>query len=138
MPCQGVVCPLGARCDADTDRCVADRCFGVACPTGSACVAGVCLRVPPPDAGLRDVPVGRDVGPVADVPRTIDGGTRPMDAGADGGELLVEAPDQGCVCRAGPVRAAPGRTVGLATLLAGAMLLRRPRRRRAVHRTVDG
>lgn len=131
MACQGVMCPLGARCDADANRCVADRCFGVACPTGSACVDGVCLRVPPPDAGFRDVPVLRDAAPVTDVPRPIDGGARPMDAGVDAGEILVEAPGEGCACRAGPESAAPGRTVGFAGLLAGAILARRRRRRRA-------
>ena len=127
MPCQGVTCPLGARCDDASNRCVADRCFGVACPSGSTCVEGLCQRVPPPDAGLRDVPVVRDAVVATDVPRSVDAGMRPIDAGVDGGVQLFEAPSGGCGCRA----VAPPQRFGLLTLVAGALAVRRRKRRRA-------
>ena len=127
MPCQGVTCPLGARCDDASNRCVADRCFGVACPSGSTCVDGLCQRVPPPDAGLRDVPVVRDAVAATDVPRSVDAGMRPIDAGVDGGVQLFEAPSGGCGCRA----VAPPQRFGLLTLVAGALAVRRRKRRRA-------
>jgi hypothetical protein len=128
MACAGVTCPLGTRCDDGVGRCVVDRCAGVACPTGSACVDGMCARLAPPDAGLRDAGApGPDAGVAMDVPRpATDAGARPMDAGADAGELLVDAPDPACACRAGSGRA---RGAPLAAMAALAVMAARRRRR---------
>ncbi len=56
-PCLGVTCPLGAVCDPRTSRCVTDFCFGVVCPTDSACADGICVALPPVDAGMPDAGV---------------------------------------------------------------------------------
>ena len=69
----------------------------------------------------------RDAVVATDVPRSVDAGMRPIDAGVDGGVQLFEAPSEGCGCRAG----APTQRFGLLALVAGALAVRRRKRRRA-------
>ncbi len=95
--CDGVVCPLGQRCDESTRRCVIDRCFGIACPAGLECNEGMCVA-PPRDVVTTDG--AEDSGGPAD-DAGGDGGTMAGDtsrdaARRDGG--AVETPS-GCGCR---------------------------------------
>ncbi len=129
--CMGVTCPLGTLCDEDTARCVADRCFGIACPVGSNCVDGLCQRIPPPDAGVRDVPVVvvRDAGVGMDATVRRDAGVGPMDGGADPNLLVPVADDSGCGCHVGSTGGVPWLAGGGAFVVLGAMVARRRRRR---------
>ncbi len=123
--CDGVTCPLGARCDADTGACIADRCFGVACPAGTTCTEGVCVRPPSLDAGARDVPDASMMVTV-DVPRRDAGAAFDVPvAPRDGGTLVVVDPSTGCGCRVGST-SLPSRGWALG-LLAGLVVRRRRR-----------
>ena len=97
-----MTCPLGARCDTASGRCVADRCVGVSCPGGTVCSNGQCVRAPRSDAGTMDATVTdaatTDAGRVADVV-TVDGSRDAgMDAVADADLLYDPNAGDGCAC----------------------------------------